>query len=503
METWQCDDERVFAYEKGAPFLIPTAVMDHSDPWLNISRGRYFTELDRQWLQRDLDHLDADIIAVTVDPELNGYAERTCYTSSGHIAGYRRRYMAATRLEAIPETWPHHLFIRRRQIGRIFKDDVLPLDFQQLTQLCRQGGCQVKHLRVPGQLADLHQEQDLLNGLRDLLLQLYHRQPDEFVHTGNGYTVHPTARLYGPILLSPNVRVGENAVLVGPTLIGRDATIGDNVIIRSSIITAGVTVDSQHCADNQWLTDSSSSLSQTATPSETRFEKLFQYYRMVKNATGIHADKGNYRTWSRFSYARFGKRFADILLALIVLSLFAPFIPILAIIIKLSSPGPVFFGHRRQGRHGKPFTCWKFRTMIPGADDLQDSLRVLNEVDGPQFRIEDDPRINAVGRFLRETFIDEIPQFFNVLLGQMSIVGPRPSPEKENALCAPWRDARLSVRPGVTGLWQVCRTRRAATDFQEWVYYDTEYVKSLTWKFDLLICWRTFKQMAQRFFDQF
>ena len=115
----------------------------------------------------------------------------------------------------------------------------------------------------------------------------------------------------------------------------------------------------------------------------------------------------------------------------------------------------------------------------------------------------DDPRISTVGHFLRETYLDEIPQFFNVLCGQMSVVGPRPSPEAENTLCPSWRDARLSVRPGITGLWQVNRTRQPYRDFQEWIYYDTQYVENLSPRLDLWICWRAFTRMLGNFAAQF
>jgi len=183
--------------------------------------------------------------------------------------------------------------------------------------------------------------------------------------------------------------------------------------------------------------------------------------------------------------------------------LFLPVLPLLALAVKISSPGPVFFRHRRQGLHGEAFDCIKFRTMRAGADQIQDKLRFVCEVDGPQFKMADDPRITSVGRFLRETYLDEIPQFFNVLRGQMSVVGPRPSPESENTLCAFWRDARLSVRPGITGLWQVCRTRESMKDFQEWIHYDTCYVRELSARLDLWICWRTFRRMVQNFISQF
>jgi len=134
---------------------------------------------------------------------------------------------------------------------------------------------------------------------------------------------------------------------------------------------------------------------------------------------------------------------------------------------------------------------------------MQHQLQMLNQVDGPQFKIEDDPRISGVGKFLRDTCIDELPQFINVLLGQMSIVGPRPSPEYENESCPPWRDARLSVRPGITGLWQVSRTRQSFMDFQEWLHYDTEYVRTLSFWKDIRICLKTANKLIHTFLDQF
>jgi hypothetical protein len=126
--------------------------------------------------------------------------------------------------------------------------------------------------------------------------------------------------------------------------------------------------------------------------------------------------------------------------------------------------------------------------MKLGADALQAELRGLNEVDGPQFKIKADPRITAIGTLLRKTNIDELPQLLNVLIGQMSLVGPRPSPDGENQLCPAWRRARLSVKPGITGLWQVLRRRdESASDFQEWIYYDVEYAKNMSLWLDLYI----------------
>jgi len=133
----------------------------------------------------------------------------------------------------------------------------------------------------------------------------------------------------------------------------------------------------------------------------------------------------------------------------------------------------------------------KFRSMRRDADQIKQRLIAQNQADGPQFFMNDDPRLTSIGKFIRKTYIDELPQFFNVLMGEMSIVGPRPSPHRENQYCPPWREARLSVRPGITGLWQVRRTRRRGMDFQEWIKYDIEYVENISWRLDLGIIWET------------
>jgi lipopolysaccharide/colanic/teichoic acid biosynthesis glycosyltransferase len=236
-------------------------------------------------------------------------------------------------------------------------------------------------------------------------------------------------------------------------------------------------------------------------PLDTRYSILDT--RELSSISHSASTNENFRFWPKFSYAASFKRIADFLAAIVVLILFVPIMPIIALAIKLNSPGPVFFKDKRQGLHGKEFHCLKFRTMTVGADKLQDKLRAVSQVDGPQFKISNDPRLSTVGRFLRDTNIDEIPQFINVLLGQMSVIGPRPSPESENTLCPFWRDVRLSVRPGITGLWQVCRTRQPMRDFQEWILYDTRYVRQLSARLDLWICWQTAKELLRNFVKQF
>jgi lipopolysaccharide/colanic/teichoic acid biosynthesis glycosyltransferase len=130
--------------------------------------------------------------------------------------------------------------------------------------------------------------------------------------------------------------------------------------------------------------------------------------------------------------------------------------------------------------------------MVPDADRRQRDLFDKNQVDGPQFKLTDDPRVTRVGRWLRASNLDELPQLLNVLVGHMSLVGPRPSPFRENQICVAWRQARLSVRPGITGLWQICRAPdRSQGDFHEWIYYDMAYVRHFSLWLDIKILFAT------------
>lgn len=192
------------------------------------------------------------------------------------------------------------------------------------------------------------------------------------------------------------------------------------------------------------------------------------------------------------------KRIADSVISGLVLLFSLPFILLIAIAILIDDGRPIFFGHKRQSRNGEGFRCWKFRTMRRDAETMVAQLRKLDHADGPQVFIKNDPRVTRVGKVLRKYHLDEIPQFFNVLMGEMSLVGPRPSPERENQFCPAWRELRLSVRPGITGLWQVERTRAPGKDFQEWIRYDIEYVRHASLRLDFLICMKTMWNIVLR-----
>jgi lipopolysaccharide/colanic/teichoic acid biosynthesis glycosyltransferase len=189
----------------------------------------------------------------------------------------------------------------------------------------------------------------------------------------------------------------------------------------------------------------------------------------------------------------FVKRAFDIVFSACFLLLSLPFYPLIMLAIWLEDGRPFFFTHRRETLGGREFGCVKFRSMYRDAERVRLELQAAgaNQADGPQFYVPNDARVTKVGRFLRRTRLDELPQFFNVLLGHMSVVGPRPSPFKENQFCPAWREARLSVRPGITGLWQVSRTRSKGQDFQEWIKFDIEYVERGGFWLDLGIILRT------------
>jgi lipopolysaccharide/colanic/teichoic acid biosynthesis glycosyltransferase len=191
------------------------------------------------------------------------------------------------------------------------------------------------------------------------------------------------------------------------------------------------------------------------------------------------------------------KRLFDICFSAAVLLCTLPLYPLIMLAIYREDGRPFFFAHARQTLGGRKFPCYKFRTMCRDAEGMKAQLVAANVADGPQFFIPDDPRLLRVGKLLRKFQLDELPQFWNVLLGHMSVVGPRPSPDKENQYSPAWREARLSVRPGVTGLWQVRRTREPLTDFQEWIRYDLEYVRHYSFARDMRIILETVRQMLR------
>jgi lipopolysaccharide/colanic/teichoic acid biosynthesis glycosyltransferase len=467
-------------------------------PWYIVSNGRFITRINLHWLYNLLAELHADVVAVNISHQLQAGQEKTLTNSHGKLVGFRRFYDDSAQAAPIPDDWPHHLFIKTGILKKLLYKDTLPSSFTEFVNSCFSHSLTVSSINIGGTIMDLGTEEGLLGVIAARLGSRDTNGYQEKILHKDGIKIATGARLIGKVCLGQDINIGPNAIIVGPTVISNGVKIAKGVVIKTSVVGSGVSVPPNSIIQNRVLING---------------QKLQKYIRRAKADCKTVITDGatyyknsctnNFRTWPKYSYPRCVKRIADIIIAMVLIILLAPVFPIIAVVIKLTSLGPVFFRDIRQGLHGKIFNCLKFRTMLVGADYLQDKLRSLNQADGPQFKMSDDPRLSPIGKFLRDTYIDEIPQFFNVLLGKMSIVGPRPSPESENTLCPPWRDARLSVRPGITGLWQVCRTRQPMKDFQEWIYYDTKYVRDLSLRMDLLICWKTIKKLLKEFVSQF
>jgi lipopolysaccharide/colanic/teichoic acid biosynthesis glycosyltransferase len=304
--------------------------------------------------------------------------------------------------------------------------------------------------------------------------------------SGGPHRVDRSARLVGPVILQSGAVVEEGATILGPALIGHGARVGPHALVAQSVLAGGAVVAKGATIHHRVLVGETLAAEPAERPagayrlravpggpSDAR-ERRRDRERRLREGRRDH----RYAAW---------KPWLEGAVAVASLALLSPLLVLIALLVRLDSRGPVFYGHKREGRHGRSFKCWKFRTMHVGADARERELRAQSQVDGPQFKLKGDPRTTRIGRWLRASNLDELPQLFNVALGQMSLVGPRPSPFQENQMCVPWREGRLSVRPGITGLWQVCRHERAEGDFHQWIQYDLLYVRHGCFTVDMKI----------------
>ncbi|MFQ5605364.1 MAG: sugar transferase [bacterium] len=213
----------------------------------------------------------------------------------------------------------------------------------------------------------------------------------------------------------------------------------------------------------------------------------------VEYIMNLSADKawyelnGNKPFLSKEAYLR-AKRVLDLIICLAVLPIALPILALCFVAIKVDTPGPVFFFQKRTGKGGKRFRVIKLRTMVKNAAELREKYLHLNELKAPDFKITNDPRVTRMGRFLRKTSLDELPQIFNVLKGDMTLVGPRPSSYKAHTYDL-WHTARFELKPGITGLAQVCGRSELLLD--EKLRYDISYLKNMSFWLDIRILLRT------------
>ncbi len=352
------------------------------------------------------------------------------------------------------------------------------LSFGSLTELrtaLTARGVPARDVPAQGRAFDLTHEHELLT-LTERVVRAAHAEPAPAGgRIGRGASVHASARLLGPVIVQDGAQVRECATVIGPAIIGANATIGANALVVQCVVQPETDV-----ADSAVIRQRVVSGVPAAAPA-AEAHPSYDPSRIRAFRSEIRDEPVRRQVYPTI------KLIVESTIAVIALIILLPLMALIALLVKLESRGPVFFADRREAKGGRNFNCLKFRTMVRGADAMQRDLLAKNELDGPQFKLDKDPRVTRVGRWIRPCSLDELPQLFNVALGQMSLVGPRPSPFRENQTCVPWREGRLSVRPGITGLWQVCRHDRGEGDFHQWIYYDLLYVQHMSAYVDLKI----------------
>ncbi len=315
------------------------------------------------------------------------------------------------------------------------------------------------------------------------------------IWVGRGSQVSRMATLLGPVMIGRDCIIGPQSQIIGPASIGDGCVVEEGSLLRESLLMPGARVERNSRVDgcvlaaDTVISPGQSLRNVVAVPDglDVGDIDLADTDILIQ---GVVSTAGQYAQ-SRFRYliSRWIKRTMDLAVSSVGLAVNLPVLLLVAAAIKLTSPGPVFFRQRRCGRGGREFSLVKFRTMVKDAERMQAQLRPLNEVDGPVFKMENDPRSTPLGRLLRRYSIDEVPQLWNVWKGEMSLVGPRPLAAREMKFCPAWRDARLKVRPGITGLWQV--GGRSKTSFHDWIRLDIEYVRERSTLLDLKILLKT------------
>ncbi len=426
---------------------------------------------------------------VALDAGATGTKEHVDLDPEGRVRRIQRYYDAVT--------WPFAAGVAASLLPRSCNLTADELSLRSLADLrlsLASRGVPSRDLPLPGGALDLSEETGLLAVSERFILEATTgtgrgAQAATPLFAGDGVEVHASARVVGPVVLHEDVKIAENATILGPALLGAGVRVGPHAVIAQSVVAPGITIGGDWVIRHRAVFDDL-----PANPPAFRNPAPVAY-EPVKAGLAPRPQGGDEAPGPGAAYPRL-KHALDFALALALLTLFSPLLLLIAILVRLDTAGGALYGHVREGRGGKVFKCWKFRTMVTGAAALERQLREKSQVDGPQFKMEQDPRVTRMGRILRRTNLDELPQLLNVLRGQMSFVGPRPSPFRENQLCVPWREGRLSVRPGITGLWQVCRHDRDQGDFHQWIQYDLLYVRHMSFLADVKIVVATIVALA-------
>jgi lipopolysaccharide/colanic/teichoic acid biosynthesis glycosyltransferase/acetyltransferase-like isoleucine patch superfamily enzyme len=359
----------------------------------------------------------------------------------------------------------------------------------------------VKKIDTIGEFFQLNRELVARGGLRTASSEPLGActAPTEGISIGNNVDLAPTARLIGPLVIGNDCAIGDHAELIGPTSIGDGSSIGEHAFVRESAVFANAAIGRAASVRYSVIAGASAvSAGEHIANAIVMNEASGPGIYSLSQRNGLRDQlPDHYATPFTTSQRRrlagraylVPKRTLDVVASSIGLLVLLPLLPFAALAIRLDSRGPAIYRQTRCGKGGREFTMYKLRTMVEGAEQTQQQLAKHKHVDGPMFKMRDDPRITRVGRRLRKAGIDELPQLFNVLRGDMSLVGPRPLVMEEMHFAPGWRDVRLSVRPGITGLWQISDHDDVA--FHSWITSDIEYVRRQSLALDLSILLRT------------
>lgn len=370
---------------------------------------------------------------------------------------------------------------------------------EQLYPRLRTAGLPVFAYQHDGYSRSLNNIEDYFLMNRDVLLQRTNgcalgKEIRKNIWVGEDVQIAGGVELLGPVVVGDNTVIEAGAQIIGPVAIGANCVIERGASLRESILLEGARVGAGSrieyaiiSGDNEiapaHVVQKAVLTNERYDTSDMNFYDDDDPFNLTRNGWGAKRAALRHKTFKG------AKRLLDFVGAFSSLVLAAPVMLLVALAVRLDSRGPILFRQKRCGRNGREFTMLKFRSMVADAEEIKERLRKLNEVDGPVFKITRDPRITPVGNFIRKTSLDELPQLFNVLKGDMSFVGPRPLAKEELRYSPSWWDTRLRVKPGITGLWQI--NGRGNTSFQDWIHYDMFYVQHQNFWLDLKILFKT------------
>lgn len=463
-----------------------------NDPFLVINGNVYLGSVDLGRLIKFHDtHAAAATLGMYEGPSAPTHVENVITSPGGQIQSFHILHPSRDRRR--PRRFAGIYFFDSRVLAFVRRDGYMDLK-EQLIPAIHQAGYGIFEHRLEGFHAYVGNPDDYYHAhmtalQRGVFDETDYTREGERIWVGAETSIASSVYLLGPILIGRGCIIDEHAQIVGPAVIGDGCTVGRGALVRESVVWEETSLAErarlEYCVAGSRLRIASGHAHRDAVLMGNGARVRGQSRTDVPRTPAASAG----RVSAAIGWFEIAKRMMDVVGAATGLVVAAPLLALIALVVKWDSPGPALFRQRRCGKDGREFQMIKFRTMVLNAEGLQGQLAARNDVDGPVFKMFHDPRVTRVGRVLRRTSLDELPQLFNVLTGDMSLVGPRPLAVDEMRFSPTWRDFRLMVKPGLTGLWQL--NGRSQTGFHEWIRSDIAYVKHRSLFLDVKILWKT------------